>query len=264
MKNNKILKAVIFDLSGTLVDFGSLATIVTMKKIFQSKGIKITNDIIKKDMGIKKKLHIKKILSIPSIRSMWLNKYRRSITRIEFIDMCLRFDKELVIAVKKNLNLIPNVKNIIKLLKNNNIKVGVTTGYPKKITEIILNFLNKNKITIDSYVSEDEVKKGRPNPDMCIKNLKKLKIYNTKNCLKVDDSISGIMEGKNAKMLTVGLISTGIQMSLSKNKLRKMNKSKLNSKIKNIKRDYANIKTNFIVNDHYEFERILKKKFLMT
>ena len=54
MKNNKIIQAVIFDLSGTLVDFGSLATIDTMKKVFQSKGISINNNIIKKDMGIKK------------------------------------------------------------------------------------------------------------------------------------------------------------------------------------------------------------------
>ena len=56
MKNNKKLKAVIFDLSGTIVDFGSLATINTMKKIFQSKGINLTTEIVKKDMGIKKKI----------------------------------------------------------------------------------------------------------------------------------------------------------------------------------------------------------------
>ena len=37
MKNNRIINAVIFDLSGTLVDYGSLATIITMRKTFQSK-----------------------------------------------------------------------------------------------------------------------------------------------------------------------------------------------------------------------------------
>ena len=34
MKNNNKLEAVIFDLSGTIVDFGSLATILAMKKLF--------------------------------------------------------------------------------------------------------------------------------------------------------------------------------------------------------------------------------------
>lgn len=60
MKNNKIIYAVIFDLSGKLIDFGSLATLKTMKKVFKSKGIIIDNEIIKKDMGIKKNTISKK------------------------------------------------------------------------------------------------------------------------------------------------------------------------------------------------------------
>ena len=98
------------------------------------------------------------------------------------------------------MNLIPNVKNIFKILKKNYIKIGATTGYPKKITKIILSYLLKNKLNLDYCVSEDEVKKGRPGPDMCIKNLKNLKITNPKKCLKIDDSISGIVEGKKAKI----------------------------------------------------------------
>ena len=247
MKNNKKLKAVIFDLSGTIIDFGSLATITAMKKIFQLKGINLTSEIINKDMGIKKKLHITKILKIPSIKLMWLDKYKKPVTQAEFNDMCYRFDKELIIAVKKNLNLIPNVKNIIKLLKKNNIKIGVTTGYPKKITKIILDFLKKKNINIDSCVSDDEVKKGRPNSDMCVKNFKKLKINSPKNCLKVDDSFSGIMEGKNARMLTVGLVCTGIQMGLSQNEYKKINKFKLNNIIKSIRKNFKYyINENFI------------------
>ena len=52
MKNNNKLEAVIFDLSGTIIDFGSLATILAMKKAFK-KGMDIDNDIIKLNMGIK-------------------------------------------------------------------------------------------------------------------------------------------------------------------------------------------------------------------
>ena len=81
MKNNRIINAVIFDLSGTLVDYGSLATIITMRKTFQSKGIKITNEIIKKDMGIKKKIHIKRILNNPLVKSKWFEKYKSSIKK---------------------------------------------------------------------------------------------------------------------------------------------------------------------------------------
>lgn len=255
MKNNKIIYAVIFDLSGTLIDFGSLATLKTMKKVFKSKGIIIDNEIIKKDMGIKKKYHIQKILNNPLIKYKWFKKYKKPINKSELFNLCISFDKELPLIVKKNLNLIPNVKNIFKILKKNYIKIGATTGYPKKITKIILSYLEKNKLNLDYCVSEDEVKKGRPGPDMCIKNLKNLKITNPKKCLKIDDSISGIVEGKKAKMLTIGLISTGIQMGLSNSVYKKKNKKELRNKIYKIKKDFKSVNTNIVVNDLYMLEK---------
>ena len=39
MKNNYKIDAVIFDLAGTVIDFGSMATIQSMKKIFADKKI---------------------------------------------------------------------------------------------------------------------------------------------------------------------------------------------------------------------------------
>ncbi len=261
MKNNKIIHAIIFDLSGTLIDFGSLATLKTMKKVFKSKGIIINNEIIKKDMGIKKKYHIQKILSNPLVKNKWFKKYKKPINNSQLFNLFISFDKELPKIVKKNLNLIPNVKNIFKILKKNNIKIGATTGYPKKITKIILSYLKKNKLDLDYCVSEDEVKKGRPNPDMCIKNLKNLKINNPKKCLKIDDSISGILEGKKAKMLTAGLISTGIQMGLSNNVFKKKDKKKLKNKIYKIKKDFKSVDTDIIIDDLYKLQAILKKDF---
>lgn len=264
MKNNKIIKAVIFDLSGTLVDFGSLATVDTMKSIFKSRGIIITNEIIKKDMGIKKNNHIKKILKNPIINTKWIKKYKKPISSSEFSILCSEFDNELKSNVKKKLNLIPNVIKIIKILKKNRIKTGISTGYPKKITQIILNYLKKKNIRFNSCVSDDEVKNSRPNPDMCIKNLKNLKIKNSKHCIKIDDSISGILEGKNAKMLTVGLISTGIQVGLSKISYKK--KSEKNKKAMNklIKYNFKKIGTNYVVENHFEFEKLLKKNFSIS
>ena len=37
MKNNSNIKLIIFDLSGTIIDFGSLATIDAMKNVFKKK-----------------------------------------------------------------------------------------------------------------------------------------------------------------------------------------------------------------------------------
>ncbi len=261
MKNNKIIQAVIFDLSGTLVDFGSVATIDTMKKVFQSKGISINNKIIKKDMGIKKKNHIKKILTYPMIKSKWIKKYKKPINSIEFNKLCVEFDKYLPLIVKRNLNIIPNVQKIFRILKKNKIKIGATTGYPKRVTEIILNFLENKKIHLDNCVSEDEVRKSRPEPDMCIKNLKRFKINDPKNCIKIDDSLSGVLEGKNAEMFTIGLISTGIQMGLKKSDYKNKTVKFKHDECKKIKKRFNKIGTSFVALDHYELEKILKESF---
>jgi len=260
MKNNSNIKAIIFDLSGTLVDFGSLATINTMKSVFKKKKIIISKKLIQKDMGIKKINHIKKILNNPQIKIQWFKIYKKKITNEQIYDLGHRFDKRLTIEVNKRLNIVPNVRKLFKILIRNNIKIGATTGYPKKITRIIVNYLKKKKIYLECCVSDDEVKKSRPSPDMCIKNLKKFKILGN-SAIKVDDSISGILEGKKAKMITVGLTSTGISVGKNRYEFQNLTTIKKN-KIKNTTRKiFKKIKTDYIIENHFEFQKLLREKF---
>ena len=211
-------------------------------------------------MGIKKIKHIKKILDDPEIKIQWLKLYKKKITNEQIHDLGYKFNKRLPLEVNKRLNIIPNARKILKILIRNNIKIGATTGYPKKITKLILNYLKKNKIFLDFCVSDDEVKKSRPAPDMCIKNLKKFKILGN-NAIKVDDSISGILEGKKAKMITVGLTSTGIYMGKNKYEFKNLTTHKKN-KIKNTSRKiFKKFKTDYIVEDHFEFQKLLSDKF---
>ena len=93
---------------------------------------------------------------------------------------------------------------------------------------------------------------------MCKKNLKKLNVR-PKNVIKIDDSVSGVIEGKKSNLISIGLIFTGIQFGFSYRKLKK-----IENKEKNILRNMAKDKflkagANFVVNDLYEFESFLKK-----
>ena len=258
MENNKKLEAIIFDLSGTIIDFGSLATILAMKNAFLKIGMNIDNDIIKLNMGIKKIDHIKKISKHPKIRKEWLRKNKNIISRKDIKYISHNFDKYLKIEVKKNLNLIPNVKKIFNILRRNNIKIGATTGYPKSIVKIIKPFLKKNEILPSQVISVDDVRKGRPYPDMCLKNFSKLRLKNPKSCLKIDDSLSGIYEGKNAKMKTVGLIFTGIQSGLSYKKLKSKTINQKKIMRNKITKVFKAGKADFILDDLYHLEKVIK------
>ncbi len=259
MKKKIKLEAVIFDLSGTIVDFGSLATIEAMKEVFKKRKIIVTNEIIKKNMGIRKISHIKKILDNKKIKIQWRKNFRLNYSKKDLKNISKEFDKCLKIQVKNRLNVIPHAVKIFQMLRKNNIKIGSTTGYPNNLVKIIKPFLFKKKILPQVIVSVDNVKNGRPSPEMCIKNFQNLNIKEPKNCLKVDDSLSGIMEGKNANMITAGMVFTGIQLGYSKNKYYLINKKTKARMRKNIVNDFKKIGTNFIIDDLFHLSKVLKK-----
>lgn len=258
MKNNYKIDAVIFDLAGTVIDFGSMATIQSMKKIFADKKIILKNETIKEDMGINKKKHIIKILNKKIVKKKWLKIYKKRISQNDLDNMSKKFDLYLVKYVKENLNVIPNAQKIFKILKKNNIKTAVTTGYSKKIVKIIINYLKKNNINFDNIVCDDDVRNGRPYPEMCKKNLKKLNVR-PKNVIKIDDSVSGVIEGKKSNLISIGLIFTGIQFGFSYRKFKEIENKKKNI-LRNMAKDkFLKAGANFVVNDLYEFESFLKK-----
>ena len=71
---------------------------------------------------------------------------------------------------------------------------------------------------------------------MCMKNLSILKMNDPKKCIKVDDSISGIKEGINAGMITIGVVLSGIQLGLSYKNMKKLSKKEINAAKKNCKK----------------------------
>ena len=62
MKNSNI-EGIVFDLAGTLIDFGSLAPSQVLIELFDRFGIKITRKQAIGPMGIEKRAHIKALLT---------------------------------------------------------------------------------------------------------------------------------------------------------------------------------------------------------
>ena len=104
----------------------------------------------------------------------------------------------------------PGATEIFKYLKRKNIKVVLNTGYSRPVANLLLEKLDwKNSILIDLSITADDVKKGRPDPEMIHFSMKKMGITDPKAVAKIGDSIIDIEEGKNAGCgLTFG-ITTG-------------------------------------------------------
>jgi phosphonatase-like hydrolase len=98
---------------------------------------------------------------------------------------------------------------LLAYLKEKNIPVALTTGFYRKVTNIILDKLgwlqglnelhvgNKNTI-IQASLASDEVAHGRPQPDMIFKAMQLLGVTDAKNVINIGDTPSDIQSGKNA------------------------------------------------------------------
>lgn len=249
------MKLVIFDISGTLIDQGSLVTVKTFQKVFKKYKLYINPELIIKDMGIDKNTHIKRILSNPKI-IVQLKKNKINKKNI-FKKVCNEFNNVLQKEVKTKFDYIEGFDELINFLRKRNIKIALTTGYPKNIIDYILLRFKRKKFYPDYSVCVSDVKRGRPYNDMIIKILKNLNIKK-KDAIKIDDSFSGILEGKNAKIKTIGLTLTGINFPKTIQQKRKISQKELNLAHLKISKKFKKINTDFILRDLKDVMNIFK------
>lgn len=209
------IRLAIFDLGGTIVDKYSLSPFLSLKHAFKMKGLNIPNSLIFKDMGKHKYDHITDILLDKEIFNKWEITHNREPNDKDCEDIFNIFNKYQLNEGIQKIEILPQTKNIISWLGDNNISTGVTTGFNKPIMSLIRDKLYENEIYIDKYVSSTCLgKPGLPNPHMIREIMNTLSIKDPRRVIKIDDSKIGIREGKNADCITVGVAKYSTYMNM--------------------------------------------------
>lgn len=100
---------------------------------------------------------------------------------------------------------------VFAFLREQGIKIALTTGFYRKVTDIILKrlgwlqglneqYLNTGNALIDCSISSDQVANGRPAPDMIFLAMRLLEIDSATNVLSIGDTPSDIQAGQNAQL----------------------------------------------------------------
>lgn len=107
---------------------------------------------------------------------------------------------------------VDSILNLFTFLKSKKIKIVLTTGFYRDVTDIILkrlfwdkgldeNYIGNGSTIIDLSISGDQVKNGRPSPEMIQRAMRIFGIDNPKKVIKIGDTPLDLQAGKNANCL---------------------------------------------------------------
>ncbi|WP_158963241.1 phosphonatase-like hydrolase [Myroides fluvii] len=201
MKN---IALVVFDMAGTTVDEDNLVY-KTVCKVIREEGYEVNlEQTLIHGAGKEKLQAIKDILhactdekEVEQQANLIFRNFKKQLEDAYTIFPVKTFD---------------GMEDFFKVLRAQNIKVVLNTGYDAKTANKLLDKLNwRVGTTIDGLITSDDVKVGRPSPEMIQLAMKQFDIVDAQKVLKAGDSIIDIEEGKNANCGMVVGVLTGAQ-----------------------------------------------------
>ncbi|MDM0019018.1 phosphonoacetaldehyde hydrolase [Variovorax saccharolyticus] len=224
------LQAVIFDWAGTLVDFGSLAPTQIFVDAFASFGIQISLAQARGPMGLSKRDHIRSLLDEPAIGAQWQQRFGVPPGPNDIDALYQRFMPMQIEKVGDYSQPIPGVVDTLAWLRAQGLKIGSCSGYPRQVLDVLLPLAARAGIVPDHVVAGDELAAGgRPGPYMALANVLALQVSDVRACVKVDDTVPGIEEGRNAGMWCVGVTLSGNEVGLTEAALSQLTPAEVQS-----------------------------------
>ena len=183
------INAILFDFDGTLAD--------TMHDLFLAweKAFKYFEIEIKKEDYFP--LEGMKVLEIAKTIS---KKYNLSTDPLKILELKNKYYLE-----KHSFSLYPGVLDLISLLKNKGVKIGIVSASPLEKLEntVPKEFLSK----FNAVISGDDTKEGKPNPEPYLTAMKKLNVFPSE-CVVIENAPLGIKAAKASGAYCIAITTT--------------------------------------------------------
>jgi phosphonoacetaldehyde hydrolase len=209
------IEAVVFDWAGTMIDFGCLAPVRALQAAFAAEGIDIGEAETRKDMGRAKRDHVAALLCERSVSDAWSRRFGAPPVASDIDRLYAALEPLMQAEAAMHSTLIPGAADIAAWLLDRGVKIGSSTGYTRAMMAGILPRAAAQGYAPSVVVCAGETKVGRPSPLPMWKALVELGAYPAWRCVKVDDAVVGVEEGRAAGAWTIGLAASGNGVGLS-------------------------------------------------
>ena len=216
------VKAVIFDWSGTVVDFGSRAPAAAFVEVFREFGVELTVPEARGPMGLAKRDHIRALGRIPRVDAAWREAHGRAIDDAEVDRIHAAFEPLTARVAARHASLVPGAAEAAAELRRRGIRIGSTTGYTRPIMERVLPLAAKQGFAPDNLVCAGDLPAGRPTPLMMYQCFVALGVWPAAAVVKVDDTAPGIEEATAAGSWAVGVAMSGNAVGLAPEELARL------------------------------------------
>ncbi len=192
-----MIKAVIFDLDGVIVDTAKYH-FLAWSKLSSHLGLHFDEDINELLKGV----------SRGDSFSIILRENKKILTTDEQQYWCTQKNEwyKDYLKVLTPYDILPGILDALQWLKDNNIRIAL--GSASKNSPVILDKLNISHF-FDVVIDGNAVSAAKPNPQVFLKAATFLKVY-PENCIVIEDAKAGIEAAKRAKMRVVGIGSDKI------------------------------------------------------
>ena len=195
------LEMIVFDMAGTTVQDKNEVESCFLEAVNQT-GLSTTHDEINSMMGWSKRT---------VFETLWKKQLPgasgEDIT--EHVDHSYLAFRKILESHYLNNEILPTegALQIFESLKTRGIKIALTTGFYREVTDIILQRLGWDKGfdknyagtgIINASISSDQVIEGRPSPFMIFRAMELCHVTDVRKIIKIGDTPSDLAEGKNA------------------------------------------------------------------
>lgn len=191
------MKGIIFDMDGTMFDT-EIISVEAMQNVAVRYGVSVTYDDALEFLGLPSMI----------IREKFLQKFGQSFPYDKYRQEKIVYQNAVI--QDKGVPFKPGLHELLRFAKDHDIRCAVATSTSRERTEDLLFRADLSRF-FDVVICGEDVKNGKPNPDIFVLAAKRMGLT-PEDCMVIEDSRNGILAASRSDAFAV-LVPDLIAMS---------------------------------------------------